>query len=64
MLKKGDKIQVPTHYSNFPAQGIVQGFRYGQQGFSNYYLIRIDNSQRKKCLKLWAHDAPYCKILK
>ncbi len=66
MFTRGQRIQIPVHYDPWmrgARYGEVRGFRHGNPGQSDYYLVRLDAMPKGRCLKLWRLDWPYAEVV-
>jgi len=62
----GKRVEIPVHFDMWMRGarfGTVIGRRQGKPGVSAYVMVRMDHPQVKRCLKVWAIDAEYMRVL-
>lgn len=62
----GKRVEIPVHYDLWMRGarfGKIIARRQGKPGLSACVLVRMDHPQVRRCLKLWAHDVDYAKVL-
>ena len=62
----GKRIEIPVHYDMWMRGarfGEITAFRHGKDGYSDYFMVKLDHPQAHRRLKLWRIDWDYSKVI-
>lgn len=62
----GKRVEIPVHYNLWMCGarfGTVTGRRRGSNGHSAYLTVKMDHPQVRRCVKLWALDVEYARVI-